>query len=253
MPVFNYHLPFGIIDWIFKYHGGFMSKILVCDDDQSIVRAVEIYLKDEGYDVITGSNGKDAVEAVKKDSSISLAVLDVMMPQMDGMTALVEIRKFSNIPVIFLTARDQDSDMVIGLNMGADDYITKPFNPSELTARVRSQLRRFVNLGGDKSAGKNVLTVGGIVLDDTKKTVTVDGDEVSITKTEFQILKYLMINSGKVCSADEIYRNIWKDEPIDAEKVVAVHVRHIREKIEFDPSNPHFLKVVWGHGYKIED
>ena len=229
-----------------------MSKILICDDDEAIVRAVEIYLKGENYEVVKAYDGQQAVAAVKADSSINLALLDVMMPVMDGITALSEIREFTNIPIIFLTAKDQDSDKIIGLNIGADDYITKPFNPVELLARVRSQLRRFVNLGGENNNSSNLLSIGNIQLDDDKKKVMVDGEEIAITKTEFLILKYLMMNPGKVCSADDIYRDIWNDEPIDAEKVVAVHVRHIREKIEIDPSNPHYLKVVWGHGYKIE-
>jgi len=236
----------------FLKEGGTMSKILICDDDEAIVRAVEIYLKGENYEVVKAYDGQQAVAAVKADSSINLALLDVMMPVMDGITALSEIREFTNIPIIFLTAKDQDSDKIIGLNIGADDYITKPFNPVELLARVRSQLRRFVNLGGENNNSSNLLSIGNIQLDDDKKKVMVDGEEIAITKTEFLILKYLMMNPGKVCSADDIYRDIWNDEPIDAEKVVAVHVRHIREKIEIDPSNPHYLKVVWGHGYKIE-
>ncbi len=229
-----------------------MNTILVCDDEKDIVSAISIYLKSEGFDVVKASNGKEAIEAVKKIDSINLAILDIMMPEMDGLTALNEIRSISNIPVILLTAKTQDSDKVIGLNLGADDYVTKPFNPVELLARVKSQLRRFVVLGGEVVNDSKVV-VGGIVLDDDTKTVTVEGAPANLTPTEFGILKCLMSKAGKVCSPKDIYKSVWGDEPVGADGAVAVHIRHLREKIEIDPANPRYIKVMWGQGYKIEE
>ncbi len=229
-----------------------MSTILVCDDDRDIVNAIAIYLKSEGYTVVKAENGADAVKAVKSGTKIDLAILDVMMPVMDGLTACNEIRQVSNMPIILLTAKTQDADKVIGLNIGADDYITKPFNPVELLARVRSQLRRFVVLGGEISGTKQMY-VGNICLDDDSKKVTVDGKAVGLTPTEFGILKYLMMNKSKVCSPKEIYKEVWGDEPVGAEGAVAVHIRHLREKLEINPAEPMYIKVMWGQGYKIEE
>lgn len=229
-----------------------MSKtILVCDDDKDIVNAISIYLRGEGYNVVKAYNGKEAVNYVRNDKEISLVVLDVMMPVMDGLTACGEIREFSNVPIILLTAKSQDADKIIGLNIGADDYMTKPFNPVELIARVRSQIRRFTTLGGD-SANKSEIVVGAIVMDDMAKKVMVDGDEITLTPTEYGILKVLMERPGKVCSPKEIYKAVWDGDPYGAEGTIAVHIRHLREKIEVDPANPRYIKVMWGQGYKLE-
>ena len=228
-----------------------MNKILICDDEKDIVRAIEIYLKAEGYELFKAYNGLEAVEIMNKEPDIRLVLMDIMMPKMDGIEALMEIRKTSNVPVIFLTAKSEDADKILGLNIGADDYITKPFLPAELTARVRSSLRRYTMLGS-VSAEKNVLTIGGIVLDDPAKEVKVDGDTVNLTKTEYEILKLLMQEPGRVYSPHEIYSKVWGDDPYGSENTVAVHIRRLREKIEIDPAKPRYLKVIWGRGYKIE-
>lgn len=227
-----------------------MYNILVCDDEKDIVSALNIYLTSEGYRVLTAANGKEALNVVQKED-VHLVLLDVMMPEMDGITAMVELRKISNIPVILLTAKSEDNDKVLGLNIGADDYITKPFNPIEVCARVKSQLRRYMSLGGG-TVKPSVLTVGGIALDDNAKTVTVDGDAVNLTPTEYDILKLLMQNPGTVFSPKDIYRRVWNDSPIGAEGTVAVHIRHLREKVEITPAEPRYIKVVWGKGYKMD-
>ncbi len=226
-----------------------MYNILVCDDDKDIVAALQIYLTAEGYWVYTASNGREALELLERHD-IHLALLDVMMPVMDGITALSELRRYHNLPVILLTAKGEDTDKILGLNLGADDYVTKPFNPVELLARVKSQLRRYMTLGGG-TVRSDVLAVGSVTLDDEGKAVTVDGEAVNLTPIEFDILRLLMQNVGKVFSPQEIYRRVWHEAPA-ADNPVAVHVRHIREKIEIDPANPRYLKVVWGKGYKME-
>ena len=226
-----------------------MYNILVCDDEKDIVSALEIYLTSEGYRVFTAANGKEALNVIRKED-VHLVLLDVMMPEMDGITAMVEIRKLTNIPVILLTAKSEDNDKILGLNIGADDYITKPFNPIEVMARVKSQLRRYMSLGGG-SVKPSVLTVGGIELDDNAKIVTVDGDPVGLTPTEYDILKLFMENTDTVFSPKDIYRRVWNDSPVGAEGTVAVHIRHLREKIEITPAEPRFIKVVWGKGYKM--
>ena len=226
-----------------------MYNILVCDDEKDIVSALEIYLTSEGYRVFTAVNGKDALNVIRKED-VHLVLLDVMMPEMDGITAMVEIRKLTNIPVILLTAKSEDNDKILGLNIGADDYITKPFNPIEVMARVKSQLRRYMSLGGG-SVKPSVLTVGGIELDDNAKIVTVDGDSVGLTPTEYDILKLFMENTDTVFSPKDIYRRVWNDSPVGAEGTVAVHIRHLREKIEITPAEPRYIKVVWGKGYKM--
>ncbi len=229
-----------------------MYNILVCDDEKDIASALEIYLKSENYNVITAYNGLEAIEAVK-DKTINLVLMDIMMPICDGITAMSKIREISNIPVILLTAKSEDTDKILGLNVGADDYITKPFNPVELLARVRSHLRRYFKLGSaNPENSTDVFCVGNITLDDKQKTVTVDGDIVSLTPTEFEILKLLMQSPGEVFSLKRIYSTVWNEAVIGSESTVAVHIRHLREKIEIDPAHPKYLKVVWAHGYKIE-
>lgn len=227
-----------------------MHRILVCDDDKDIVAALKIYLSAEGYEVIGCESGNQALD-ILKGQEIHLIIMDIMMPGMDGIRAVSEIRKDSNIPVIFLTAKGEDSDKVLGLNIGGDDYVTKPFNPVELTARVKAQLRRYMSLGGART-NDEILTIGGIVLNDSAKTVTVDGDTVTLTPTEFDTLKLLMKNPGVVFSSTKIYTEVWGDKPIGAENTIAVHIRHLREKVEINPAEPRYLKVVWGQGYKIE-
>jgi DNA-binding response OmpR family regulator len=227
-----------------------MHRILVCDDDKDIVAALKIYLSAEGYEVIGCESGNQALD-ILKGQEIHLIIMDIMMPGMDGIRAVSEIRKDSNIPVIFLTAKGEDSDKVLGLNIGGDDYVTKPFNPVELTARVKAQLRRYMSLGGART-NDEILTIGGIVLNDSAKTVTVDGDTATLTPTEFDILKLLMKNPGVVFSSTKIYTEVWGDKPIGAENTIAVHIRHLREKVEINPAEPRYLKVVWGQGYKIE-
>ena len=227
-----------------------MYSIAVCDDDRDIVAALEIYLTAEGYQVEKAYNGQEALTLITH-KDIHLLLLDVMMPQMDGLTTLSRLRETSNVPVILLTAKSEDTDKVLGLNLGADDYITKPFNPVEVLARVRSALRRYLLLGGG-TVKPTAITVGGIVLDDSAKTVTVDGEPVALTPKEYDILHFLMENRGTVFTPAEIYRRVWEDLPINAGGAIAVHIRHLREKIEIDPAEPRYLKVVWGKGYKME-
>ena len=228
-----------------------MYQILLCDDEKDIVTALEIYLRNDDYKIFKAYNGADALKILTEEE-IHLVLLDIMMPHMDGIAALTKLREFSNVPVILLTAKSEDIDKVLGLTVGADDYITKPFNPIELQARVKSQLRRYMQLGGG-SVRKEVLTMGGIELDDRTKEVTLDGDKVSLTRTEYDILKMLMENPGKVFSPTQIYTQVWKDNPYGAENTVAVHIRHLREKIEYNPAEPRYLKAVWGRGYKMGD
>ena len=227
-----------------------MYNILICDDQPDIVNALKIYLSAEGYQLFTAYTGTQAVELVRKQN-LHLILLDVMMPEMDGITAMAEIRTFSNVPIILLTAKSETEDVVLGLNVGADDYITKPFVPVEVLARVRSQLRRYAMLGS-KPEDKNELTVGGITINDEEKTVMVDGEPVMLTPTEYSILKLLMQHPGKVYSTKDLYEAVWQEVALGSESSVAVHIRHLREKIEINPSEPRFLKVVWGQGYKIE-
>ena len=230
-----------------------MYNILVCDDENDIRSAIKIYLSGDGYNIYEAENGKQALDVIEHED-IHLVLMDIMMPVMDGIHALAKLREKYNIPVIMLTAKSQDIDKIVGLNAGADDYITKPFNPVELTARVKSQLRRYMRLGGsaDSAPKSSVLVNGGIELDDSSKTVTVDGEPVNLTPTELQLLKFFMENPDKVFSPKEIYRKVWNDDPLGAENTVTVHIRHLREKIEPFPAKPIYLKVVWGHGYKME-
>ena len=230
-----------------------MFNILICDDQKDIVNALKIYLAPEGYQLFEAFNGREAVEAVR-DNDIHLVLLDVMMPGMDGIVATAKIREFSNVPIILLTAKSETEDKVLGLNVGADDYITKPFAPVEVLARVRSQLRRYAKLGSrpeERDAG--ILTVGPVSMDDRTKTVLVDGEPVALTPTEYSILRLLMENPGKVYSTKKLYEAVWQEAALGSEGAVAVHIRHLREKIEIDPSEPRYLKVVWGQGYKLEE
>ena len=227
-----------------------MYNIVVCDDEKDIAAALEIYLAAEGYRVLKAENGREALSLAAKEE-VHLMLLDIMMPQMDGLETLAKLREFSNIPVILLTAKGEDTDKILGLNIGADDYITKPFNPVEVLARVRSQLRRYLQLGGG-SVRPTSYVIGGIELDDNAKTVTVDGEAVSLTPKEYDILRFLMQNAGTVFSPAEIYRRVWDDIPLNAAGAIAVHIRHLREKIEINPAEPRYLKVVWGKGYKME-
>lgn len=229
-----------------------MYNVLICDDQPDIVNALKIYLAPEGYNLFEAFTGKEAVEVVK-NNDIHLILLDVMMPVMDGITATGQIRKFSNAPIILLTAKSETEDKVLGLNMGADDYITKPFVPMEVLARVRSQLRRYAFLGGtQEQEAASTISIDGITLDDRTKSVTVDGQDVSLTPTEYAILKLLMENPGKVYSTKKLYEAVWREAALGSEGAVAVHIRHLREKIEINPSEPRYLKVVWGQGYKME-
>lgn len=227
-----------------------MYNILICDDERDIVSALKIYLEAEGYATFAAYNGKEVLK-VLSERDIHLVLMDIMMPEMDGISAMVKIRESSNVPVILLTAKGEDTDKVLGLNVGADDYITKPFNPVEMLARVRSQLRRYMQLGGG-AVRDDVLRNGGISLDDKSKEVTVDGEPVSLTPTEYDILKFLMQHPGEVFQPKVIYRRVWDDEPYGAESTVAVHIRHLREKIEINPAEPRYIKAVWGQGYKME-
>ena len=227
-----------------------MANILICDDEMDIVNALKIYLNDPNHVLFTAQNGKQALEIIEKET-IDLVLLDIMMPVMDGIEALAKIRENYNMPIIMLTAKSEDSDKVLGLNVGADDYITKPFNPLEVNARVNSQLRRYLQLGSNLKH-QDIYVIGGIELDDARKEVTVDGEAVSLTPKEYEILKYLMANPDKVFSPKELYRAIWKESPYGAENTVAVHIRHLREKIEIDPAEPRYIKVIFGQGYKIE-
>ncbi|MCF0140604.1 MAG: response regulator transcription factor [Mogibacterium sp.] len=226
--------------------------ILVADDDREIAGAVEIYLRNEGYNVLKAYDGFEAIETARREN-VSLIIMDVMMPRLDGIQATLKLREELNIPVIMLSAKSEDYDKITGLNIGADDYITKPFNPLELIARVKSQLRRYNSLGSAVSESKNnIFQSGGLVIDDTTKSVTVDGEEVTLTPLEFGILSLLTENAGRVYSIEQIYEAVWKEEAFNPENTVAVHIRRIREKIEIDPKNPKYLKVVWGVGYKVE-
>lgn len=227
-----------------------MYNVLICDDQPDIVAALKIYLTPEGYGLYTASTGKEALEAVRT-RDIHLVLLDVMMPEMDGITATAKIREFSNVPIILLTAKSEVEDVVLGLNVGADDYVTKPFTPVEVLARVRSQLRRYAKLGS-KTENKDELVIGAIVLNDLSKTVTVDGEPVALTPMEYRILKLMMENPGKVYSSKALYEAVWQEEAFGSEGAVAVHIRHLREKLEINPSEPRYLKVVWGQGYKLE-
>lgn len=225
-------------------------NILVCDDDKEIVNAIEVYLKNEGYDIFKAYDGIQALEVVEKNQ-IHLILMDIMMPNLDGMRATMRIREDKNIPIIMLSAKSEDYDKITGLNVGADDYITKPFNPLELIARVKSQLRRYVNLGSfEKKTG--VYKTGGLEIDDVQKTVILDGEQVIVTPIEYGILKLLTENAGRVFSMEQIYESVWNEQAYNPENTVAVHVRRIREKIEINPKEPRYLKVVWGIGYKIE-
>ena len=228
-----------------------MYNILVCDDDREIVEAIEIYLSKEGYNVIKAYDGLEAIEILKKED-VQLLLIDVMMPKLDGLRATLKIREKSGIPIIILSAKSEDSDKVIGLDVGADDYITKPFNPLELIARVKSQLRRYTKLGTMAGQKSNVYTVGGLEVNDDSKEVTVDGESVKLTPYEYKILLLLVKNQGRVFTIEQIYENVWEEEAIAADNTLAVHIRHIREKIEINPKEPRYLKVVWGVGYKIE-
>ncbi len=227
-----------------------MYNVLICDDDKDIVAALKIYLSSENYNLLTASNGREVLEQLRS-GPIHLILMDIMMPEMDGIAATARIREESNVPIILLTAKSEDSDKVLGLNIGADDYITKPFQPVEVQARVRSQLRRYTNLGGMAQTPEQ-LTAGGVELDDGAKTVTVDGEPVSLTPIEFSILRLLMAHPGQVYSSKQIYEQVWKEPARGGESAVAVHIRHLREKIEITPSEPRYLKVVWGQGYKME-
>ena len=229
-----------------------MYTILVCDDDKEIVEAIDIYLSQEGYRILKAYDGLQAVQMLKQEE-VHLLLIDVMMPRLDGIRATRKIREYSSIPIIILSAKSEDVDKILGLNIGADDYVTKPFNPLELIARVKSQLRRYTKLGTmAEIAAQAVYTCGGLMVNDDLKTVTVDGDPVKLTPIEYNILLLLIKNQGKVFSIEQIYESIWNEEAIGADNTVAVHIRHIREKIEINPREPRYLKVVWGIGYKIE-
>ena len=229
-----------------------MYNVLVCDDDREIVEAIEIYLSQEGYKVLKAYDGEEALKVLDREK-VDLLIIDVMMPKLDGIRATLKIREKKNMPIIILSAKSEDADKILGLNVGADDYMTKPFNPLELVARVKSQLRRYTQLGStiDKS-NQAVYAVGGLSIDDEQKEVTVDGEPVRLTPIEYNILLLLVKNQGKVFSIDQIYESIWNEDAIGVDNTVAVHIRHIREKIEINPKEPRYLKVVWGVGYKIE-
>lgn len=228
-----------------------MYHILICDDEKDIVSALQIYLNAEGYQTFPAYTGKEALDILEKEE-IHLVLMDIMMPEMDGISALVKLREQYNLPVILLTAKSEDSDKVLGLNVGADDYVTKPFNPVEVIARVKSQLRRYMQLGSGIMQEKTTLKVGNIEMDDSAKIVTRDGEVVNLTPTEYDILRMFLKNPGHVLSPKEIYKEVWKDEPYGAESTVAVHIRHLREKIEINPADPRYLKVIWGRGYKLD-
>lgn len=225
--------------------------ILVCDDDKEIVEAISIYLKQEDYKVVPAYNGREALEIMKTEE-IHLIILDIMMPELDGIHALLKLRETSSIPVILLSAKSEDVDKILGLNVGADDYVTKPFNPLELIARVKSQLRRYTKLGGMEQTDGNQLVNGSITMDREQKLVTVDGENVKLTPTEFKILQLLMENVGTVFSSAQIYEKIWEEDAYATDNIVSVHIRRIREKIEIDPKNPDYIKVMWGVGYRME-
>ena len=227
-----------------------MYQVLICDDEQDIINALKIYLAGPDITIFEANTGAQALEVLARQE-IHLVLMDIMMPGMDGISAMAKIREHSNVPVILLTAKSEDADKVLGLTVGADDYITKPFHPAEVNARVRSQLRRYLQLGGAVQQAESC-TIGGIELNDLEKRVTVDGEPISLTPTEYDILKLLMTNPGRVYSPKEIYRMVWKDAPYGSDNTVAVHIRHLREKIEITPAEPRYLKVVWGQGYKFE-
>ena len=230
-----------------------MAKILICDDDADIVAALKIYLSSADYELFTASTGREALDCIR-ENGIDLVLMDIMMPEMDGLAATARLREDFNIPVILLTAKSELSDKVLGLNVGADDYVTKPFDPVEVQARVRSHLRRYMRLGGriEPEPKKDVITIGGVELDDAAKSVTVDGEPVSLTPIEYNILHLLMRNPNRVFSSSQIYELVWNENAIGSEGSVAVHIRHLREKIEINPSDPRYIKVVWGQGYKME-
>ena len=226
-------------------------NILVCDDDREIVDAIEIYLNQEGYRVLKAYDGEQALEVLKTES-VQLVIIDIMKPKLDGIRATIKIRESNSVPVIFLSAKSEDTDKILGLNVGADDYVTKPFNPLELVARVKSNLRRYTSLGSLNVTNNALFVAGGLCMNDDTKEVTVDGEPVKLTPIEYNILLLLVKNQGRVFSIDQIYENIWNEEAIGADNTVAVHIRHIREKIEINPKEPRYLKVVWGVGYKVE-
>ena len=228
-----------------------MANILVCDDDREIVDAIEIYLSQDGYKIYKAYDGEQAIQILDKED-IHLLIMDIMMPRLDGIRATLKIREYSSIPIIILSAKSEDTDKILGLNIGADDYICKPFNPLELVARVKSNLRRYTSLGSLTGENKAIYQVGGLILNDDIKQVTVDDEPVKMTPIEYNILLLLMKNQGRVFSINQIYESIWNEDAIGADNTVAVHIRHIREKIEIDPRNPKYLKVVWGVGYKID-
>lgn len=228
-----------------------MSNILICDDEKEIVDAIEIYLIQEGFQVFKAYHGQEALDQLKKQD-IHLLIMDIMMPGLDGIRTAMKIRESSSIPIIFLSAKSQDADKILGLNIGADDYITKPFNPLELVARVKSHLRRYTKLGNIAAENQAIYRAGGLVINDDTKEVTVEGEAIKLTPIEYNILCFLVKNQGKVFSIEQIYEKIWEEEAIGADNTVAVHIRHIREKIEINPKNPKYLKVVWGIGYKID-
>ena len=231
-----------------------MYNILVCDDDKEIVEAIDIYLSQEGYHILKAYDGVEALNVLEKEK-VNLLILDVMMPKLDGIRATLKIRETNSVPIIILSAKSEDYDKIKGLNVGADDYITKPFNPMELVARVNSQIRRYTKLGSinKKEENEDIYMSGELVIDDSKKEVTVDGKNIKLTPTEYNILKFLTKNKGKVFSISQIYENVWEEESYGAENIIAVHIRHIREKIEINPREPKYLKVIWGIGYKIEN
>ena len=228
-----------------------MAEILVCDDDKEIVEAIEIYLAQEGHHILKAYDGEQAIR-VLQNHPVDLLIIDVMMPKLDGIRATLKIREENALPIIILSAKSEDADKILGLNVGADDYVTKPFNPLELVARVKSQLRRYTQLGAMTEKKENIYETGGLMIDDDRKEVTVDGESVKLTPIEYRILLFLVQNQGRVFSINQIYENIWNEEAIAADNTVAVHIRHIREKIEINPKEPRYLKVVWGLGYKVE-
>lgn len=228
-----------------------MAEILVCDDDKEIVEAIEIYLTQEGHHILKAYDGEQAIR-VLQNHPVDLLIIDVMMPKLDGIRATLKIREKNALPIIILSAKSEDADKILGLNVGADDYVTKPFNPLELVARVKSQLRRYTQLGAMTEKKENIYETGGLMIDDDRKEVTVDGESVKLTPIEYRILLFLVQNQGRVFSINQIYENIWSEEAIAADNTVAVHIRHIREKIEINPKEPRYLKVVWGLGYKVE-
>lgn len=229
-----------------------MAEILVCDDDKAIVEAIDIYLTQEGHHILKAYDGEEAIQ-ILNNNPVDLLIIDIMMPKLDGIRATLKIREKNVLPIIILSAKSEDADKILGLNVGADDYVTKPFNPLELVARVKSQLRRYTQLGSVSHRQGNVYETGGLVIDDDRKEVSVDGELVKLTPIEYGILLFLVKNKGMVFSISQIYENIWNEEAIAADNTVAVHIRHIREKIEINPKEPRYLKVVWGLGYKVEN